>query len=121
MLWVQRMKNYNLSDIKLICEQTIENGRCGKNCSVSDFCKYLLPTNIPKNWNIDPEPKNEGLYLWEVEESDGYVYKEMGKADNITDAFYKAIESSPAFVEKVTIEKLKVQSRSGNPDMWNET
>lgn len=115
------MKNYNLSDIKLICEQTIENGRCGKNCSVSDFCKYLLPTNIPKNWNIDPEPKNEGLYIWEVEESDGYVYKEMGKANNITDAFYKAIESSPAFVEKVMIEKLKGQPRSDNPDMRNET
>lgn len=98
------MKNYNLNDIKTICERSIEEGKCGSiECPIHEFC-YKHFKDLPKDWEIQTisEP---GMYSWFVEEDDGYNYGEAGYAENLEEAFRKATEYSPQFIKTITINK----------------
>lgn len=98
------MKNYNLDDIKTICEQAIKEGKCGSNsCPIQDFC-YKHFKDLPKDWEIE-KISEPGMYSWFVEEQDGYNYGEAGYAENLEEAFYKATEYSPTHIKTITINK----------------
>ena len=99
------MKNYNLDDIKTICEQAIKEGKCGSpGCPIQEFC-YKHFKDIPKDWVIDDKISEPGIYNWSVEEIDGYKYAESGYAENLEEAFYKATEYSPKQIKTITINK----------------
>lgn len=43
-------------------------------------------------------------YKWTVIEDDGHTYSEQGRAKDIAEAFWKAVEYNPAYVKFIQIE-----------------
>ena len=99
------MKNYNLDDIKTICEQAMKEGKCGSSgCPIQEFC-YKHFKDIPKDWDNIEKISEPGIYSWFVEEDDGYNYGEASHAENLEEAFYKATEYSPKLIKTIVITK----------------